>query len=180
MMINGVKITLGDESMTEEFNPSYWRKCGSCKKEIGFGVVYQVCGISSCQKFAYCSVDCWSLHNSILNHKSAWSEDRYAPSKAQFNGQQASSGSNETKKRLIVTNPVSKTIEKSFDEGSQHEQDILIVASKLKQYVKDKHDMNTSANVMEELSDYVRMIVDKAVMNARSEARKTLMGRDFH
>ena len=56
--------------------------------------------------------------------------------------------------------------------------DILIVASKLKSYVKSKHGMNT-ANVMDALSDIVRFHVDQAVEKAREEGRKTLMDRDF-
>jgi histone H3/H4 len=39
--------------------------------------------------------------------------------------------------------------------------------------------MNTSGNVMEELSHNVRRIVDDAVIRARQEGRKTLMDRDF-
>ena len=58
-------------------------------------------------------------------------------------------------------------------------QDILIVASKLKKYVKDKHGLNTSGNVMQILSDIVRLSCDRAVDKARQEGRKTLMDRDF-
>ena len=57
--------------------------------------------------------------------------------------------------------------------------DILIVASKLKKYVKDKHGLNTSAGVMEMLSNIVRIQCDRAVENAMREGRKTLMDRDF-
>jgi hypothetical protein len=156
--------------MSNEVEQNFWRRCGSCKKEIGFGVTYQVCGITSCQKHAYCSVDCWSLHNSILNHKSAWSEDRYSPSKAQY-----LAGAEPGKKRIIVAPSASPV-----SPSGASEEEILIVASKLKQYVKDKHDMNTSGKVMEELSDIVRRAVDHAVVRARSDSRKTLMERDFH
>ncbi|MBC7537597.1 MAG: hypothetical protein H7281_02155 [Bacteriovorax sp.] len=57
--------------------------------------------------------------------------------------------------------------------------EILIVASKLKQYIKDKYDMNTAANVMEALSRDVRRLTDRAVEKARSEGRKTVMDRDY-
>jgi histone H3/H4 len=63
--------------------------------------------------------------------------------------------------------------------GQANEDEILIVASKLKQYVKDKYDMNTSANVIEALSHIVRRQTDKAVSKAKMEGRKTLMDRDF-
>ena len=57
--------------------------------------------------------------------------------------------------------------------------EILIVASKLKQYIKDKHDMNTAGNVMEALSRAVRRLTDEAAQKARSEGRKTVMDRDY-
>jgi histone H3/H4 len=39
--------------------------------------------------------------------------------------------------------------------------------------------MNTSASVMDVLSDYVRVLCDRAIDNARSEGRKTVLDRDF-
>lgn len=59
------------------------------------------------------------------------------------------------------------------------EGDILIVASKLKKYIKEKHGLSTSSNVMEALSSIVRIATDRAVENAKREGRKTVMGRDF-
>ena len=63
--------------------------------------------------------------------------------------------------------------------SGSYEKEVLIVASKLKKYVKDRHDLNTSASVMDKLSDLVRYLVDDAVIRARQEGRKTLMDRDF-
>lgn len=139
---------------------NYWRKCGSCKKEIGFNSIYQACSVSTCSKLAFCSVDCWEQHVPVLNHKSAWAEECRSPKKEDESGP----------RRIIVSTSASK-------EAVGEE--ILIVASKLKQYIKDKHDMNTSGNVMEVLSHRVRRLADKAAEKARSEGRKTVMDRDF-
>ncbi len=155
--------------MDEENN--YWRKCGSCKKEIGFNTIYQMCNVSSCRKFVYCSVDCWNLHNPVMNHKSSWAEENRSPSKVE-----AGIVQNETAnapRRILVQ---SKTLNSNASDDSQ---EILIVASKLKQYIKDKYDMNTAANVMEALSRDVRRLTDRAVEKARSEGRKTVMDRDY-
>ena len=57
--------------------------------------------------------------------------------------------------------------------------DILIVASKLKAYVRARSGMNTSDNVMEALSDIVRELCDAAVQRAAEDGRKTVMARDF-
>ncbi len=151
---------------------SYWRKCGSCKKEIGFNTIYQVCNVSSCRKLVYCSVDCWNLHNPVMNHKSSWAEENRSPRKEDHRPE----GDINAPRRVLVTN---KTQEVSAGHGEASVDDILIVASKLKQYVKDKYDMNTSANVLEALSHIVRRQTDKAVSKAKGEGRKTLMDRDF-
>jgi len=56
--------------------------------------------------------------------------------------------------------------------------EVLVVASKVKAYIKEKADMNTSASVMEALSEKVRQICDQAIENARSDGRKTVKDRD--
>jgi histone H3/H4 len=55
----------------------------------------------------------------------------------------------------------------------------LIIASRLKEYIQARADMNTSAQVMDALSDYVRVITDRAIDNARADGRKTVLDRDF-
>ena len=67
----------------------------------------------------------------------------------------------------------------TMNESHDLPHDTLIVASKLKDYIRKKSEMNTSASVVERLSDIVRMHCDKAIEQARSEGRKTVMDRDF-
>ena len=57
--------------------------------------------------------------------------------------------------------------------------EVLVVASKIKAYIKDKGDMKTSANVLEVLSDRLRSMCDKAIESARSDGRKTVLDRDI-
>ncbi|MFQ5488249.1 MAG: hypothetical protein ACE5ET_07405 [Gammaproteobacteria bacterium] len=59
------------------------------------------------------------------------------------------------------------------------EKEILVVASKVKNYIRSKSDMNTSANVMAVLSDRIRELCDQAIENARNDRRKTVKDRDF-
>lgn len=150
---------------------NYWRKCGSCKKEIGFNTIYQACNVSTCRKLVFCSVDCWNLHNPVMNHKNSWAEENKSPRKEDY---KVGSDNDAPRRIMINTRPAESTA-----TGSANEEEILIVASKLKQYIKDKHDMNTAANVMEVLSNIVRRQTDRAISKARSEGRKTLMDRDF-
>ena len=57
--------------------------------------------------------------------------------------------------------------------------DILIVTSKVKNYIKEKGGMNTAASVADVLSEKVRAVCDEAMENARSAKRKTVRGTDI-
>jgi histone H3/H4 len=57
--------------------------------------------------------------------------------------------------------------------------DVLVVASKVKGYIKDKGDMKTSASVLTALSDKIREMCDRAVESANQDGRKTVLDRDF-
>lgn len=150
---------------------NYYRKCSSCKKEIGFGKIYQVCEVTSCKKHAFCSVNCWNLHNEVMNHKSAGAIESRAPF-TPFQEQ-------EVTPRRIIVNPNKNETSASNTISTSMDAEILIVASKLKQYVKEKYDLNTSADVMSMLSNIVRKKADEACKNAITSGRKTVMDRDF-
>ena len=66
---------------------------------------------------------------------------------------------------------------RSMTEGNEKE--VLIVASKLKNYIRAKSGMNTSAAVTDILSEKVRELCDQAVEAAKRDGRKTVMDRDF-
>ncbi len=57
--------------------------------------------------------------------------------------------------------------------------EVLVVASKVKAYIKEKGDMKTSASVLQALSDRIRSLSDQAIESARSEGRKTVLDRDI-
>ena len=57
--------------------------------------------------------------------------------------------------------------------------EVLVVVSKLKKYIKDSSGMNTSGSVAEVLSSKIRQLCDEAVSNAQNDGRKTIMDRDF-
>jgi histone H3/H4 len=56
---------------------------------------------------------------------------------------------------------------------------VLIIASRLKDFVRDEAQFNTSADVMEALSTIVRDATRDAIARARVEGRRTVMARDF-
>lgn len=57
--------------------------------------------------------------------------------------------------------------------------DVLVVASKVKKLVREKSGMNTSAEVLETLSQKVEQICMEAIERARQDGRKTVKGRDI-
>ena len=58
-------------------------------------------------------------------------------------------------------------------------EEVLIVVSKLKKYIKEKSGMNTASSVAEVVSARVRSLCDAAVEQAKSDGRKTVMDRDI-
>jgi histone H3/H4 len=59
------------------------------------------------------------------------------------------------------------------------DKDVLVVVSKVKSYIRTKAGMNTAGSVAGVLSDQVKELCDKAIENAKSDGRKTVMDRDF-
>lgn len=57
--------------------------------------------------------------------------------------------------------------------------EVLVVVSKLKNYIRGKSGFNTSSSVAEVLSEKVKQLCDAAMERAKSEGRKTVMDRDF-
>jgi histone H3/H4 len=57
--------------------------------------------------------------------------------------------------------------------------EILVIASRLKDYVRSKSAMNTSDAVLDVLSDKLRALCDDAIKRAREAGRSTVLERDF-
>ncbi|MCK5248351.1 MAG: hypothetical protein KAJ98_00210 [Spirochaetaceae bacterium] len=55
----------------------------------------------------------------------------------------------------------------------------LVVASKVKAYIKTTADMKCSAAVIDVLSDKIREMCDTAIENAKAAKRKTVQDKDF-
>ncbi len=71
------------------------------------------------------------------------------------------------------------TDQNQISQETSGEKEVLIVASKLKNYIRTKSGMNTSGTVVDALSEKVRAFCDQAIENAKRDGRKTVMDRDF-
>lgn len=56
--------------------------------------------------------------------------------------------------------------------------DVLVVTSKVKKFIKEKGDCNTSAETVEVLSKAVEQLCQKGIDSAKADGRKTVMARD--
>lgn len=65
-----------------------------------------------------------------------------------------------------------------YVEG-QGQDEALVVTSKVKKFIKDEAGLSTSAQAIEQLTVRVQTICLKAIENAKSDKRKTVMDRDF-
>ena len=68
---------------------------------------------------------------------------------------------------------------KEMANESALDKEVLVVVSKLKNYIRAKSGFNTAGSVAEALSDLVRTVCDRAIENARQDGRKTVMDRDI-
>ena len=57
--------------------------------------------------------------------------------------------------------------------------DVLVVTSKVKKYIKEKGQMNTSAETVAVLSQAVERLCQKGIDSAKADGRKTVMARDI-
>jgi hypothetical protein len=152
-----------------------WRRCSACKKPIALGAVYWTCNVSTCNQkrtaLVFCTLSCWEVHLPGANHREAWAVERRAPATPEPGAAPAPKPAPEARsaRRIVVSTPV-----KQPDAPLE----VLIVASRLKDYVRARSGYNTSDRVLEPLSEIVRRVVDQAIENARRDGRMTVLDRD--
>jgi hypothetical protein len=185
-----------------------WMLCSACRKPIPFGAIHWVCSVSTCNRdrtrLVFCSVACWDAHLSTIRHREAWAVEERAPSR----GEAARTAREEPAPRppaaaprppapapaprpsvsvSTMTSPAppsaprpSVTAHAGGPALSNHfdHDDILIVVSKVKKYIRDRSGMNTSDAVAEALGAHVRKVCDDAIRNAGRDGRKTVLDRD--
>lgn len=162
-----------------------WKVCSTCKKPIGFGEKYWVCSVSTCNRkntgYVFCSVSCWDSHVPMMRHRNAWAEERRAPSRKEWLKTQEEERHAEQSKRHhdeIDQKRSEGIVARLLQTKNSAPKEILIVASRLKRYIKERSGLKTSDEVMEILSDRVREAADQAIRNAAQTGRSTVLKRD--
>lgn len=57
--------------------------------------------------------------------------------------------------------------------------DVLVVTSKVKKFIKEHSECNTSADTIEVLSKAVEELCKRGAQSAKADGRKTVMARDI-
>lgn len=161
---------------------SVWRKCSTCKKDIPWKSKYYECSVSTCTGqrtgYVFCSIPCWEVHLPGAKHRDAGAIEKTAPN---FSAQAGSSSVQASPKRIIISTSAAPS-HQSASIGrptSSMSQEVLVVVSKMKQYIRERSEMNTSEEVNQVLSEMIRQACDQAIESARRDGRKTVMARDF-
>jgi hypothetical protein len=185
-----------------EMDDDVWMLCSACRKPIRFGSTHWVCSVSTCNRdrtrLVFCSVSCWDSHVATLRHRDAWAVEARAPGR----GEAAREERDEPEARapapgvrsaapaprpLTASAPPaprpaggSVTAHAGGPALSNHfdHDDVLVVVSKVKKYIRDRGGMNTSDAVAEALGAHVRKVCDDAIRNAVRDGRKTVLDRD--
>jgi hypothetical protein len=178
-----------------------WRVCSACKKPILQGAKYYVCSVSTCNGqrtgYVFCTFLCFERHLPEARHRDAGAVEKTAPfevykADAPKEGVRrivtgasgAQGGTHSAGATMSATTPLVKEAGRPMAQGStggtvSNNNEVLVIASRLKDYISAKSDFNTSGDVMQVLSNHLRVVCDRAIDNARADGRKTVMERDF-
>jgi histone H3/H4 len=164
-----------------------WRRCSSCKTPIDFEAEHYVCSVSTCNRkrtgMVFCSVSCWETHVPVMRHRESWAVEEKSPNRQAWQREQSEASKSSPREkagssagRRTLVRPEAKP---AASRHAEIPHDVLIVASKMKQYIRACSGMNVSDNVLEALSDHVRALCDGAMRSAERDGRKTVMARDY-
>jgi histone H3/H4 len=175
---------------------SYWRRCSSCKNEIGYSTTYWVCSVSTCTRkrtgMVFCSVSCWEMHLPMMRHRESYAVEKHSPTQAQWLREQQEEAAHARAAPAPSAPAIRRRGAESSNAGGEPAsgaaeeyvsdddlpRDILVISSKLKQYIRARAGMNTSDGVLDVLSDHLRAICRQAIRNAAQDGRKTVLDRD--
>lgn len=162
--------------------PVVWKKCSQCKKDIPLNSKYFRCSVSTCNQkrtaLAFCSVQCWDAHLPFANHKTSGAIEEKAPSRLEEASQQQTSVSAPLSPAVGPQKKIIRTIP-SVSTPATNSGEVLVVQSKVRDYIAEKSGFNTSSSAYDWLSMAVRILCEQAIDEARADGRKTVMDKDF-
>jgi hypothetical protein len=181
----------------QEPRDDVWLLCSACRKAIPFGSTHWVCSVSTCNRdrtrLVFCSVACWDSHVATLRHRDAWAVEARAPMRGEAAAREVRDEPAPREAPPAAARqppPVAPSPPRpaagsvtahaggpALSNQYAHD-DVLVVVSKIKKYIRDRSGMNTSDAVAEALGAHVRRVCDDAIRNAGRDGRKTVLERD--
>lgn len=155
--------------------PEFFRVCSTCRTPIAFESKYFQCSVSTCNRkrmpLYFCSVSCWDAHQADARHRDAGAVEATAPTQVEWARERE-------EQQRVEKQSEAGPVEMQRVTGAAS-RDILTVASRLKDYVRDRSQMSTSDRALSLISDHLRELLDQAILSAGRDGRKTVMDRDF-
>lgn len=105
-------------------------------------------------------------------HRDAAAIEKKSPTQVEY--EKSLEASVPGQRRIIASSSVSPVTSIKKDEN-----EILVVVSKVRAYIKSQADMNVSDEIMDILSHRIRYFCDQAIKNAQADGRKTVQDRDL-
>ncbi len=155
---------------------TFFRRCSTCREPIAFEADYFRCSVSTCNRkrtpLYFCSVACWDAHQADARHRDAGAEPVRAPSREAWERELASERRKLEEKGAHAAPTLAQV-------KGRNAKEVLVVAQRFKDYVRDRAGMNTSERALFALSDELRKLADEAILAAGKDGRKTVMDRDL-
>jgi histone H3/H4 len=128
----------------------------------------------------FCSVTCWEVHLPIANHRESWAVEKQAPLSTEAPSPAESPRAEKTGDSQRSTG-VRRIVRGASEQPATERvpKEVLIVASRLKDYIRAKSGYKTSERVLDPLSNIVRKVCDEAIRNAQRDGRMTVLDRDI-
>lgn len=163
-----------------------WRRCSACKQPIALGASYWVCNVSTCNRprtaLAFCSLTCWEVHLPEAHHRESWALERTAPRtpEAGSAAPKPAASATPSASRPAAERRGERRIVRPAAASSRPAapREILIIGSRLKEYIHARSGFHASDGILDPLSDAVRHLCDEAILKAEREGRRTVLERD--
>lgn len=149
--------------------------CSACRVELPYDGVHWECSVSTCNRnrtrLVFCCVGCWDSHVAILRHRESWAVEVQTPSRAK-------AAAEVEVLRRSADAPAPTRAAAASASASASDDEVLVVVSKVKSYIRERSGMSTSDSVAAALSEHVRRGCDAAIRAAGAAGRKTVLDRD--
>jgi hypothetical protein len=167
----------------EELSDDAFKPCNVCKEPIALGAMYWVCSVSTCNRkrtgLSFCSVSCWDAHLPFAKHRESWAVEKTAPTTRQGESPPTATRRSMEKKAGQGRRRIVRTTPAAGEEAVPEPDEVLIIASRLKDFIRAESGFNTSDRILGPLSELVRKACRDAIKKAERDERKTVLDRDI-